>query len=303
MNINHSVPLTLVGILTWNKKDKLRRCLKSVERMEGDFDVLVVDNGSTDNTHEMVKKEFPLFSLISLPKNLGAAGGRNVIIRYFLEKGDWDYLFFLDDDAVVENDTLEEMVKVAEKEKAGVVGAKVLYYTQPEVLWCAGGSYIDWKRGRFYGSRQKEIDRKEDFSYEVDTTPIGFSLVSRKSIEEAGLIDERFFIYYEETDWHVRMKKKGIKVFYAPRARIMHMVSSSLGFESPSFYYYRIRNRLLFMWKNTGKINFLIFFLYFLWDFSYNTLLTLYLNGKRRQLVYSLLGFFDFLIGRFGKRV
>jgi len=293
----------LIGILTWNKKDKVLACLDAAKKLDfKDYQVLVVDNGSSDGTASFIKKFFPDITLITLQKNLGAAGGRNVIIGYFLERGDWDYLFFLDDDAVVESNTLEEMVRIAEKKKAGVVGAKVLYHSRPGLIWCAGGAYIDWKRGRFHGSRQGEIDKGEDFPYEVDTVPIGFSLVSREAVRKAGEIDERFFIYYEESDWQVRIKRAGVKISYAPAAKIWHKVSSSLGLESPSFYYYRTRNKLLFMRKNAKKIDFFFFIPYFLWDFTYSTLLTLLVNRMREQLKAALLGFVDFLRGEFGER-
>ncbi|NOZ64465.1 MAG: glycosyltransferase [Caldiserica bacterium] len=293
----------LIGILTWNKKDKLFACLDSIKKLNfKNYQVLVVDNGSSDGTSSLIKKKSPEITLITLKKNLGAAGGRNVIIGYFLERGDWDYLFFLDDDAVVERDTLREMVRIAEEKNAGVVGAKVLYYNRPEIIWCAGGAYIDWKRGRFHGSKQGDIDKREDISCEVDTVPIGFSLVSREAIEKAGNIDEKFFIYYEESDWHVRVKRAGFKIFYAPRAKICHKVSSSLGLESPSFYYYRTRNRLLFMRKNAKRKDFFLFMPYFLWDFNYNTLLTLLMNRMRPQFKAAMLGFIDFFRGKFGER-
>ena len=210
----------------------------------------------------------------------------------------------MDNDAVVEDATLTELVKVAESDpKVAAVGAKAYYYEQRQKIWNFGGR-IDWVRGKFFDTEQNEFNR-ESFKTEkeTDTFPIGFGITRTDVIKKAGKIDERYFIYYEETDWHIRMKRLGYKLMVTSKARIWHKVSSSLGKESAAFYYYRTRNRLLFMYKNAPKIKFCLFMLYFLYDFTYNTWLTLYLSRRPKECRAALWGIIDFLRGKSGKRI
>jgi GT2 family glycosyltransferase len=162
------------------------------------------------------------------------------------------------------------------------------------------GAMIDWNRGLFYDTKRGEVDRGQLITRDIDTAPEGFCFVRKDVFEKAGFFDPRFFFYYEGGDWTTRIKKKGFRIVCLPSAKIWHKVGFSLGNESARFYYYRTRNRLLFMSTSALRISLFIFTFYFLYDFFYRTLITLFWSGQRKQIIAALDGLFDFLRGRFG---
>lgn len=299
-------PPVLISILNYNQKVDTLRCLKSLKELNySNYRILLVDNNSTDGSIDAVGKEFPEVKIFESKKNLGCAGGRNVGIDYFLNNTDAEYLFLLDNDAIVSSNILEELVKAFKSDgKMGIVGMKVYYLNEPNKFWFAGGAKINWSKGNFYNSGQGEIDYGQfDNGKDIDSVPGGFTFIKKVALEKIGKLDERYFIYYEDPDWCLRVKKAGFKISFAPKAIAWHNRSSSLGMESANFYYYRTRNRLLFMWKNAPKFKFFLFCFYFLYEFTYNTSLTLYLSKKHRQLRASIIGVLDFLRGKFGRTI
>jgi len=299
-------PYIVILILNHNQKIYTLSCLESLRKIKyANYSVLLVDNDSTDGSVDAVKEDFPEVKIIKSDENLGCAGGRNLGIDYFLNQTDADYLFFLDNDTVVDVGLLKELTSVVEMDPdIGIVSMKVYYLNQPNKFWFAGGAKINWLKGYFYNSGQDQFDSGQfDNNKKIDSVPGGFTFIKRKVIEKVGKLDERYFIYFEDPDWCLRAKRKGFKIAFAPKAKVWHDASSSLGMESPAFFYYRTRNRLLFMRKNASNFIFFIFCLYFLYDFTYKTLLTLYLSGKPKQLRASVIGVLDFLRGKFGKKI
>ena len=294
-----------IAILILNhKQDELTlECLDSLKKVNYDnFEIILVNNESQGRFPVEWDRKMPALNIIEAKDNLGCAGGRNAGIDYYLRNSDAGYLFFLDNDTVVDKDILIELVKVAEsKLDAGLVGMKVYYFSEPNKFWIAGGAKLDVKRGCFYDSGQNEIDsgQYDSGSRDVDSIPGGFTFIKRKVIELVGKLDERFFIYYEDPDWCWRLKKHGLKIVFAPCAKVWHKASSSLGRESASFYYYRTRNRLLFMWKNFSKITFLIFLFNFFIEFVRSNIVGFIRARKFRLFYASLLGVYDFFAGRF----
>lgn len=293
----------IINILNWNQYETTLECLASIREVDYDnFEVVVIDNGSTDDSAKIISQAYRDIHIIRNKENLGCCEGRNVGIRYSLRKRP-DYIFLLDNDTIVDKNILKELVKVAESDKRiGLVAPMVYYHQDRNMVWVAGGGRIDWIRGRFYDLGMKEIDNGQFREKKVEAVPEGFSFVRREVFETAGLIDPDFFYYYESGDWNTRIVKRGWRIVFASEAKIWHKYSFSHGNESPQFYYYRTRNRLLFMWKTAPRICLIIFFFYFIYDFSYNTLLTLYLSKKPRQIRAALIGILDFLRGKFGER-
>lgn len=295
---------TLICLLSCNQKDLTLACLDSLMQLEDQgHRILLVDNGSKDDLVEVVNKKFPDVTTIKLQENTGPAGGRNFQIKYFLNS-DYDYLFFIDNDAIVDKVTLKELIKVAQQDKkVGAVGARVLFYDQPDVVY-NDGAIINWPKGNLIDADGgKHISILSNQTKNIDTFPYGFGIIKREALERIGLIPEQpYYMYYEETEWHLRFKKLGYNILLAPKAKIWHKASSTLGRDSAIFYYYRTRNRLLFVVRNAPKLYLPVFFFYFLYDFSYNILLTLYLSGKKREIKAAILGVVDFLRGVTGKK-
>jgi GT2 family glycosyltransferase len=296
------VSKTLICLLSFNQKDLTLDCLASLTRLEGEaFKILLFDNGSDDDLINTVNKKYPTVETIKLGKNLGPAGGRNLQIRHFLNT-DYDYLFFIDNDAVVEKNTLTELIKVAQTDdKIGAVCARVFYFDRPDTVWNEG-AMINWRRGEFINlNRGRNVRDLPLKPREIDTFPYGFGLIKREALEKVGLVPaEPYFMYYEETEWHLRFRKLGYKIFVAPEAKIYHKVSCSLGMESPKFFYYRTRNRLLFMARNAQKRYIAAFMVYFIYDFTCRTVISLILCNQYKQLQAAIAGMFDFFTGRYG---
>jgi hypothetical protein len=245
-------------VLTWNQRDLTLDCLASLAEMTypaDRLDLIVVDNGSADGTAEAIRDQFPQVVVLENEENLGFAAGNNVGIRHAMEHGA-DYVMLLNNDTVVDPHMLTYLIDVAESDpEIGVVGPKMLYFDPPDVIWCAGNS-IEWERGAALVRLQaEERDTGADEALaEVDyVTGCGVCL-RREVIEQVGMLDPRFFIYYEESDWCLRASKAGWRVLYVPQARLWHKVSAAMGVASPATDYYMKRNVLLFITKHQRGI-------------------------------------------------
>ncbi len=199
--------------------------------------------------------------LIKNDKNYGFAEGNNIGMRYALKNLNAEYILLLNNDTVVDSDFLKELVNVAEgSENIGIVGPKIYYYDSPDTIWCIGGK-IDWKfaRGLHAGINETDIGQYNKIR-EFDYISGSAFLIKKGVIEKTGLMDERFFLYFEETDLALRASKEGYKSVYVPGAKIWHKVSKSGGgISKPIGLYYITRNRWLFMKKWAERSDYWIF--------------------------------------------
>jgi len=246
-------PRVGVVVLNWNRRDDTLACLGSLARLDYPaFEVVVVDNGSADGSAQAIRERFPDVLLIENGENLGYAGGNNVGLRYALKRG-LDYVLLLNNDTEVAPDLLRLLVGAAEADPAvGVAGPTIYYYDRPEVIWSAGGA-IDWRRGRTWmvGLDEEDVGQFGEAPREVAFVTGCALLVGRRVLEQVGLLDERFFAYYEEVEWCVRARRAGFGIVHVPRARVWHKISPGAQADSPLVHYYMTRNRLLFL-KLTG---------------------------------------------------
>jgi GT2 family glycosyltransferase len=244
-------PKVSVIILNWNGKEDTLECLRSLAKVNyKNFTVTVVDNGSIDGSVDAIQEAFPNMKLIETGQNLGYAGGNNVGIKQALSD-DSDYVFILNNDTVVDSQVLQAFVDAATKfPDGGMFAAKIYYYSEPKKIWYAGG---EWSRHlsdfRHIGSGF--VDNGTYFNSLVETAYCcGCALFVRAAmIKEMGLMDERYFLLYEEADWCYRAKHRGFKCLFVPGAKVWHKVSAAFGGEcAPWRIYYGVRNRLL--WAN-----------------------------------------------------
>ncbi|MDA0321319.1 MAG: glycosyltransferase family 2 protein [Verrucomicrobia bacterium] len=242
----------LVGLLASNQKGRTLECLDSLAATQGaEYEVFLVDNGSDERIADATAG-YDFVQTDRRSENLGCAGGRNIIIRHFLQNGTWPYLFFLDNDALVEPGTIRALIETAsahmrDERRIGGVGPHVVSEQDHQQLWCAGGARIDWERGWFVDGGQGQA--RDDAFVEarpLDTLTGGFMFVTREAVQATGFFTEPYFIYLEDTEWCWRMKLQGFELWSAPRAVCRHYGSSSMGALSPLFHYYRVRNRLWF---------------------------------------------------------
>jgi GT2 family glycosyltransferase len=239
-------PKIYIIVLNWNGRDDTLVCLDSLRKIDyPNFDVLIVDNGSSDDSVQAIKKTFPEVAVLETGANLGFAGGNNIGMRYALESGA-AYLFLLNNDTVVDPQVLNSFIDaLTYLGKEAILGSKIYYYFEQNRIWYAG---TKWENNGFKHLGMGETDDGQKFNRLTETAyACGCALfVSRTILEKIGFFDEKFFAYFEETDFCYRAKAAGFRSFFVPAAVVWHKVSSSSGGEkSPLFYYYMNRNVML----------------------------------------------------------
>ncbi len=249
------LPKVAIVILNWNGKNDTLECLESVFKIDyPNFEVIVVDNGSTDDSVAAIRQAYPQATLIETGKNLGYAGGNNVGIRYALEKGA-EFVFLLNNDTILAPDVLTQLAKAAQAHPEAAAFGPVIYQVeQPDIIWTAGEFLGKEFTCSHYlqGESSAILDNKD--CYETDWVT-GAALFTRGStFSKIGLLDERYFLVYEESDWCFRARAQGYRCLIVPPAKVWHKVAASFGGEiSPLRIYFSTRNRLLFAEKNLPK--------------------------------------------------
>ena len=210
--------------------------------------------------------------LIRNDKNYGFAGGNNVGIRFALRALHPDYILLLNNDTVVDRSFLTELVNLMKSDGSiGIAGPKIYYYDfngRSDVISFTGEDIIPEKGlGRGYGCGEVDLGQW-DKQMEVDRLEGSCMLIRREVFESIGLLDEEYFLYWEETDFCIRAKKAGFMNVYCPKAKIWHKIGGSTQKMSHIRTYFGTRNRFLFVAKNFPEVyrNFLLYFaLYHFW--------------------------------------
>jgi len=248
-----------VIVLSWNSKDYISKCLDSLQKLVGKPEIVVVDNASTDSSAAFIKKNYPKLKLNRNDKNLGYAEGNNVGITYALDHGA-DFVWIVNPDVTVAPDSLFALLKAAEKyPRAGIFTSKIYFapgfefhqerYSKKEqgkVIWSAGG-LIDWAN---LITTHRGVDEVDIGQYNTDSLTdfaTGATIfIRRKVFDQIGLIDPKYYLYYEENDFCQRAKKAGWLIMYIADASAWHSNAQATGIGSSLQDYYITRNRLLF---------------------------------------------------------
>lgn len=227
-----------IVIVNWNVKELLKKTLNSIylhPARKHNFEVIVVDNNSADNSAEMVAKEFTQVKLIASPKNLGFAGGNNLGIKEAVGR----IIFCLNPDTLVHENSLDFIVEKFDEDKhLGALGLKLLnpdgslqrscksFPNLDTILWNATSLDTLFPRSKIFGKYNMTwFDHNQEA--EVDQ-PMGAALaVKREVINQVGIYDERYFMFFDEVDWCYRIKKAGWKIKFFPQATITHYWAQS----------------------------------------------------------------------------
>ena len=251
-NMAATSPRVSIIILNWNSYQVTRDCLASLEKI--DFlnrEVVLVDNGSRDGSADRLEKEFPWVRFIRNDRNLGFTGGNNVGLRDALLRAP-DYLLLLNNDTVVAPNFLSELVRVAESDPLiGLVNPKIYYFDPPDRIWYAGGIRKPWRVFPIHlGLRQRD-DGSYDLTREVSFITGCALLIKATVVRKIGLLDDLYFLSFEDADWSMRASRAGFKQFFVPSSVIWHKDSydtnRNLGVAGKNFY--TMRNTLLFARK------------------------------------------------------
>ena len=291
-----------VILVNYNGKEYNDKCIQSIlnSTIRGQIKIIIVDNLSTDGSLEALEEHWgsnEQIQIIQLRRNYGFSRANNEGIRAAIKQGIENFLL-LNNDTEIESFTIEKMVE-SQKQTGAIVVPKVLYADRPEIIWCAGGEFSSVVKK----PRQSGLNQPDGPEFQVSRF-CGFAngcglLLTKEIIDKIGFLDERFVLYYEDTEYSLRALDNGISVWYCADAVVYHKVNGSTkGNERPENAYYITRNWLLCN-RLHMKGRFLLFVIYFLinrlaWIFIWT------IQGKQDMVKALLAGVKDFCTHRYG---
>lgn len=300
-------PKVFIIILNWNGWRDTTDCVESLKKIDySNYEVVIVDNGSTDESPQILPQKFPEIKFIETGKNLGFAGGNNVGIKYVLEH-DADYVLLLNNDTLVDQDFLKELVRVGESDqKIEILGPKIYFYDtetnkKTNKIWFAGGK-INKILTKGTHINYGKIDKNDEIPKTIDYITGCAMLIKRKVIEKIGLMNEDYFLYYEDADWCLRARKAKFKCVLVPKAKIWHKCSKSAIEGSPPYIYYHSRNGLMLAKYNGSLFVQMGAYLQSLWILA-KQIIKLAIPSKRIWARAVIRGIIDFYRGKIGKRL
>jgi GT2 family glycosyltransferase len=260
----NSRPKVAIIIVNWNGYVLTKACLESLKELEyPSFQLVVVDNGSVDGSGEKLKAEFSAIRLLTSAENIGFTGGNNLGIQWALDHF-FDQVLLLNNDTLVEPEFLDPLVSFLEQNPDyGAVQPKIMFEAERDKLWNAGGGYfkgfeMTWSIG-IGKTDEGQFDQEKDTPWITGCA----ILVRAAAIRQAGMLDNRFFAYYEDVEWSFRIKKSGFRLRYLPQSKIYHVAGGSSkktktkeGIIPPIIHFYRTRNHLFLIRSHSNPISF-----------------------------------------------
>lgn len=243
-----------LSVLGYNNVQDTIECLESISQLDGGpYTILFVDNGSEDNSSEIVKGHFPEVNILKLSTNLGFSGGTNRGLEWARGQG-CDFCLILNNDVILDKEMVNEMISVADDHKdCVVVMPRIKHYplkvkdrSSRENIWSDGGYYRKFPPS----IKLKDNRRKINFDSPrvIEFAPGCALLIKCSALDSIGVFDENYFLFYEDWDFSLRVREAGFSIWCAPQAILHHKVSRST-MKNPFFY-----------WKNMGKSMSLFFY-------------------------------------------
>lgn len=244
---------TAVVILNWNGKELLKEFLPQVLLNSANFEIVVVDNNSTDGSVELLRENFPNVIILQLDKNYGFAGGYNRALEHLK----YEFVILLNSDVAPTSKWIEPLISTLENNQTIAVAVpKILDYKNPSLFEYAGaaGGFIDklgypFCRGRVFDTIEADCGQYND-SIELFWASGAAFAVRRELFLSIGGFDEDFFAHQEEIDLCWRIQKWGYKIMFVPQSSVFHLGGGTLGHENPRKTYLNFRNSLFMILKN-----------------------------------------------------
>lgn len=235
-------------MLNWNNFEDTDKCIQSLLAINDDrIKIVIVDNHSSDNSTMLLKQKYNELPLIISDFNKGYAGGMNIGIKYALENSA-DYIILSNNDIEYPDNFLGPMLELIQSNNSiGIVSPKVLYSNDRKKIYCAGADFKLLRGAGVAAFQGKEANKYANEIREI-TMAEGSCLLARKEVfEKAGLLNEEFFMYFEDLEFSDRVRKY-FKIYFTPKSIIYHKggAGSSWVNHSPLYYYYYTRNRYLY---------------------------------------------------------
>lgn len=282
----------LVILVDYNTSDLVPDVLKSIDEEEVEISVLIVDNGSSEEAHQKLRRlKDPRVHLVRLENNLGFIGGNNFGLRYALDKfNDFKYIFLLNTDAYIKPNLIGGLKKILDANKdAACISPKI--FAREGKTWY-GGANVYPDTGRVSMTIKVDEDNLQPF-YEVDVFSGCAVLFRLEPFLKVGMLNEKLFMYYEEAECSLKLRKLGYKILYTPNYTVLHDISFTSRNTSHLKTYYMTRNKFFIFNESMptkAKMRFLLH------EFGH------FIKRKKyKNAVYLLKGYMDFKKGKTGR--
>ena len=282
----------LVVLVNYNTSELVPDVLKSIDESEVEVSILLVDNGSSVEDYEELKKLSDVrLHLLRLEKNVGFVKGNNIGIQYAMEKfNDFQYIFLLNTDAYIKPNLIGGLKKILDaNSNAACISPKI--FSRDGRTWY-GGSSLNFKKGSVTSTVNID-EKKPSLFYKVDVFNGCAVLFRLDRFLQAGMLNEKLFMYYEEADSSLRIKELGYDILYAPGFDVLHDVSYSTRKVSYLKTYYMTRNKFM-LFNQTMPLNYKVYYLAH--EFAFHVK-----NKRFKNAFYHLKAFIDFKRGKVGK--
>ena len=246
-------PRVAIILVNYNGCKDTIECVQSLlEITYQNYTIFVVDNASTEE--KRVQDNLLLqrnVRILQSNANLGFSGGNNLALQVAIKEG-FDYILLLNNDTIVEADFLSELIHTAERDREiGIVAGKIYFYHDKQRIWAAGGEYsrITGITVQYGGEEREELNRPRDLTFATGC----LMLIPCHVVEKVGLLEEKLFLYSEDTDYCQRVLDAGYRIRYVPTAKIYHKISASIGDASAVQQRYMMRNNLYMIQKYSKR--------------------------------------------------
>jgi len=256
--------IVILSIITINYNGQKDTCelIGTLPLEDKSIEVIVVDNASAQDEATIIEERYPQVKIIRSKKNLGFAGGNNLGIKAAKGK----YLFFLNNDTLLKPQTSDIRSLISRLEtspKIGMVCPKIRFTWGNQLIQFAGYTPLTPITMRNKAIGCGEVDHGQFDTPHLTPYAHGAAMmIKREVIEKAGLLPECYFLYYEELDWSMMIRRVGYDIWYEPACTVFHKESQTTGQNSPLRTYYITRNRLLFAQRNQQAMAKYITYLY-----------------------------------------
>jgi len=230
-----------VVILAWNHLTETLECIESVNASSNIIpNIILVDNGSTDDTSSVILSHYgSRVKVIRSNINLGVSKGYNLGIRYALELGS-DYIIITNNDVIFDPSMILNLINFASRNsQIGIVSPLILNYYNPKKIWMIGARWRKFPPTLKMIAYNETLDNKYRKPMELQYVPSCCYLITRKALSDVGLFDEGYFIYFDDWDYSVRIKRAGYKIWFCPSAIALHKISFSTKKQNKPYKWWR----------------------------------------------------------------
>jgi GT2 family glycosyltransferase len=287
-----------VIVVNWNKKKDVLRLLKDLQQIPEPVDIFVVDNASTDGSVAAIRDSFQSVNVVCNQINLGGTGGFNAGLTHVLNEDKYSYVWLLDNDAAIQVDTLTELLNAIDTDTAiGIAGSRIIDIDSRTVTVETGGK-IRWDIMTVEPLNRNSTTTYDDI-IDADYVAICSALVRVSALKRVGLMDSRFFIFWDDMDWGLYFLKHGYRVICATKSIVYHgsFTERDRGLQ---IGYYGVRNSFLVYTKHTRLLQRTkIFYRTIHYLLLFRAFLLIHQNHYEAGLIRQAL--FDFIHNRWGK--